>query len=441
MPGDTRDTRNFCLTGTGLKTFAELREAAVRTRARLHETDAVCNLIQTRFDFAALLLAARDAGVRTLLPSSRASGAIAYATEGSTAPLVIERLSDLPPPAPLPTKEKIQHGTVTVFTSGSTGTPFLHEKTWAHLTGGAGAAISLLSGAGLTPESCLIVGTTPHQHMYGLEAALFAGLAGGYCVLDRPVFYPADLEAACADAAAHGFTSIALITSPPHLTYFADAIEACPSVHGIISATAPLSVDLAQRIEERTGAHVFEIYGSTETGSFATRQPTKSPYWQPLSDAQLIESPEGWRAITPLAPAPVVLSDHVRVLRDGRFELEGRHEDMVRVAGKRQSLGTLNALLSTFRGCADAAYVAARQEGSDLLYVFVVAGQGASQGLLARVRAHMLRHVDPVFVPRRIFFVDQLPRNETGKIPKEAAQMLIANHTGDPSAPSRLRAP
>ena len=60
-----------------------------------------------------------------------------------------------------------------------------------------------------------------------------------------------------------------LITTPVHLrTVLADDLE-LPPLDLIVSATAPLSQELAREAERRFGAPLLEIYGSTETGQIA----------------------------------------------------------------------------------------------------------------------------------------------------------------------------
>lgn len=434
----------FCLTAEGIKTREDLFHAAGCVAPGLDNHDGVCNLIRDRFGFAAVLLAAMWRGVVTRLPSSRAEAAIESALEGLSAPRVIETLTGNTAEAAEGVLCEHPNGGVEIFTSGSTGTPVRHAKSWDMLMEGARPAVSLLSDAGLVPGTCLIAGTTPHQHMYGLEASLFTGLAHGYCLYDRTVFYPADLEAVCADAREHGFDAVALISSPPHLAYLAETIERLPLVRCVISATAPLHLDLARRIEAGATAQVYEIYGSTETGSFATRRPTVDMLWTPFPGGQLVEGPDGWHAVTTLSGQPIPIADTVRVRPDGRFELLGRVTDMVRVAGKRQSLGALNAVLATAEGISDGVVLCERGPVEDRLHVLVVtdlAAETAQDQLRAGVRAHLLDHLDPVFVPRRVHLIDRLPRNETGKIPKEGEARLFAWLEGQVAPIRRRSAP
>ena len=58
------------------------------------------------------------------------------------------------------------------------------------------------------------------------------------------------------------------------------------------------------------------------------------------------------------------------------------------------------------------------------LAAFVVA-PGLSR---AEVIAGLREHVDPVFLPRPLVFVDRLPRDGNGKIQAAVLQQLIATH-------------
>jgi acyl-coenzyme A synthetase/AMP-(fatty) acid ligase len=42
------------------------------------------------------------------------------------------------------------------------------------------------------------------------------------------------------------------------------------------------------------------------------------------------------------------------------------------------------------------------------------------------------RRIDPVFLPRPLVFVERLPRNGTGKLPREALRELAARHLRTP---------
>ena len=115
-----------------------------------------------------------------------------------------------------------------------------------------------------------ILGTVPPQHMYGFESTVMLPLASGAAMVSERLYYPADIDAA---VSAHSAPRV-LFTTPFHLRTW---LESGPParLETIVSATAPLSVPLARDAEAATGAELFEIYGCTETGQIASRQPTR----------------------------------------------------------------------------------------------------------------------------------------------------------------------
>ena len=434
---DTRAAR-FCITSTECKLRRDFLADVASARLALMPHDAVCNMSGRRYDFMVLLSAAMLNGQTTVLPSSRAPRAVEAAVADWSSVLFAESLADLPLPDPatvpaagidaLAGQLPLAPGKVHVFTSGSTGASVRHVKTWDILAGGAKLTAEVIERAGLNPNRTAIVGTTPHQHMFGLEAAVFTGLAHGYCLYDAPVFYPADLESLVARTEALGIRDLVLVTSPPHLKFLEEVLRQTPQVRCIISATAPLHRDIAVRLEADGDRQVFEIYGSTETGSLAWRRTAASEMWTPLEGFRLTQGGDGWFADAPHLAAGAVLGDDIELCDDGRFRLLGRRGDMVRIAGKRQSLGALNAALSAMPRIRDGVVIRETVDGEDRLRVLVVldpSGAMDSRALRQAVRAHMREHFDPVFVPRRIHIVDRLPRGGTGKISASDLAALV----------------
>ena len=98
-----------------------------------------------------------------------------------------------------------------VFTSGSTGEPVAHPKSWGSLCKGAAAeALSL----GIAQNSGMaVLGTVPAQHMYGLESCMLLAMQNGLALVAERPFYPADI---CAQLAALP-QKRCLVTTPVHL--------------------------------------------------------------------------------------------------------------------------------------------------------------------------------------------------------------------------------
>ena len=103
----------------------------------------------------------------------------------------------------------------------------------------------------------------------------------------------------------------------------------------------------------------------------------------------------------------------------------GYRNQMIEIAGKRASLGDLSRRLLAIAGVRDGVVFQldpCPRTGVARIAALAVVAPGVSE---ADVQSALREHVDAVFLPRPLRFVDALPRNETGKLPRAAlAEML-----------------
>lgn len=307
------------------------------------------------------------------------------------------------------------------FTSGTTGRPCAHGKTWATFHAGTALNIAALRALpGLAGGGTVqVVATVPSQHMYGLEFSVLLPLLGDFAVSCRQPLLPADVAAALAEVPAPRL----LVSTPFHLRALLDSGVRLPALAGVTSATAPLEPELAQRIEQAFGAPLLEFLGSTETCVIARRRPAQDAAWRAYRGISLRPQPDGTLVEAPHLPGPVLLQDLVELEPDGRFLLRGRQQDLVEVAGKRASLADINRRLLALDGVHDAAAVQLDDEGCGIARIAaaVVAPGRSASALLQELRAIL----DPVFLPRPLRRVAALPRNEAGKLPRETLLELL----------------
>ncbi len=415
-----------------------------RVGAALGQRGHVLNVCSDRYHFTVGLAASLVRGLVSLLPPTRTPEVIVqlkrFAPDAfcltDEAECDIElprvRLPALPaaPPAGAAAVPRIDAGrrAAWVFTSGSTGAPVPHEKTFGRMLECMRVEATRL---GLDDDrSYAVVATVPPQHMYGLEASVLLPLASGNALVAGHPFYPADI---CAALAAVPRPRI-LISTPIHLrALMASGLE-LPDTDLIVSATAPLATQLAGEVEQRCRTRLLEIYGSTETGSIAVRQPTATAEWW-LWPRVTLESrgEETWAHGGHIAQ-PTRLYDVIEVTGTDRFLLHGRVADLVNIAGKRSSLGYLNHQLNSIPGVLDGAFfhgsAAADAEVTRLGACVVAPGLDA-----AAIAAELRRRIDPVFLPRPLLLVASLPRTSTGKLPQEALRSLAAAQPKPPGAP------
>jgi acyl-coenzyme A synthetase/AMP-(fatty) acid ligase len=322
-----------------------------------------------------------------------------------------------------------------VFTSGSTGTPLPYRKTWGRLASCVRAEADELGISG-GPRHTL-VGTVPPQHMYGFESTVLVALQSANTFTAERPFYPADIALAMAEAP----RPRVLVSTPVHLRTLLASDLPWPALDLIVSATAPLSRELAQEAERRSGAPVLEIYGSTETGQIAIRRTGESESFRLFAGVKLRADNGQTYAHGGHIEQMTPMCDVIELSGDREFTLHGRTADLVNVAGKRSSFGYLNAQLNAIPGVVDGAFFLRDGEhggatGIARLAAAVVAPGLDTASLLERLR----ERIDPVFLPRPLLLVSRLPRNATGKLPHQALEALIdqrSPQTEEPGASKR----
>ena len=308
-----------------------------------------------------------------------------------------------------------------VYTSGSTGTPKVHTKTFGRVH------LNILASAQrfwpVTGGACSVIGTTPIRHMYGLESSVLLPIFGGGRFGSEIPFFPADVARCLEQMPAPRL----LISTPYHLRKLIESDTPLPPVAAVVSATAPLTQELALLITEKLQCPLLEIYGATETGQLATRQPVQDQTWETLAGVELKTDGEEVWAHGAVYESPQLLNDIVKLISPSHFVLIDRKANIINVAGKRNTLSCLNTAITQLPGVVDALFFMPPSSGRgdvERPAAFVVAPGIAAADLLAALRAK----IDPVFLPRPLIFVDALPRDGNGKLLATTLQDLIKRH-------------
>ncbi len=406
--------------------------------AQLPDDAQVLNLCDDRYRFLVGFAAALTRGKTTLLPPSRAPGVIIELLErhpgacllgncglvenvrtGTVAPRHL-RLGDVLPEAcgampAIPSEFLAAIG----FTSGSSGLPKAQPKYWGGFC--ASNALNAAAIAAIAGPHSHIVATVPSQHMYGMETSVMLPLRGDVCVHGSRPFFPADIAAALNELPAPRV----LVTTPVHLRALVGSGLPLPSLAAVVSATAPLPIELAQAAEQAFGAPVLEFFGSTETCVVGHRLTATEADWTHYPGVRFGPRPDGAQVEAAWLPGPVLLQDVIETLPGNRFRLAGRASDHLEIAGKRASLAELTRRLLAVQGVADAVVFQPDNDGVPVQRVaaLVVAPELAEAQILEVLRDT----VDPVFLPRPLRVVPALPRNATGKLPRQALLDVLRN--------------
>ncbi len=312
---------------------------------------------------------------------------------------------------------------VIAFTSGSTGRPNPHPKTWGSLV-----TVARKTGAALGLKDCDamgIVATVPPQHMYGLETSIMLPTQYGFGIHAGRPFFPEDIRSALGMISCRRI----LVTTPLHIRACVSERTRLPPIEFILSATAPLPVSLAREAEDLFETQVREVYGFTEAGTLATRRTVGGKQWRVLEGLGLQQAAGGCYLHAPYLLEPVLFPDVITPDGTCEFSLDGRTSDLVNIGGLRASLGDLNHKLNEIDGVSDGVFFTPEDDESQIgrLKAFVVAPGRTVREILAELQTR----IDPVFMPRYLYKVDALPRNETGKLPREALLKLAAAQSRD----------
>jgi acyl-coenzyme A synthetase/AMP-(fatty) acid ligase len=424
--------------GAGKLTAGKLRGAAAAIAQSLAPPkpgrDQVIVLCRDRAAFAAALFGAWEAGYSVALPPSpqpEVVRALRHRPEIATvlhdgegprgvdvAPLLAGARALDTPLTPLAPDRLL----VTVYTSGTTGEQRACPKSASQLLGEA----ALLARTFPDSAGARVVAVVPPHHIYGLLfGVLLPTVTGGSFRRQGP--RDAD-EVARALA---GEPLAVLVSVPAHLRGLRVLGQgSLPAVRRVFSSGAPLPQETAEDLAARAGWSVTEVLGSSETGGIAwrVRDAGAAASWQPFDGMRVDADDEGRMLLdSPLlaadTPRPYRGGDRVRLVADGRFEHLGRVDGILKIGSTRVSVAELEARLCAIEGVEDAAVLPVEvggARGHETWAALVAPGLDSK-----RVREALSVWLAPVVMPRRYRFVDRLPREPNGKLPREALLRLF----------------
>jgi acyl-coenzyme A synthetase/AMP-(fatty) acid ligase len=391
--------------------------AAVASAAALPLASHAINLATGRLAFMTGLAAAALRGQTTLLPPNQTTEGLdalrrAYPEHHVINDEILRGLS-FDQEAAVP-EISAELEIATLFTSGSTGSPQPQTKTWRALAlnGSLDAQRFLQRPApnAQGPGNALsIVATVPSQHMFGLQTTVLLPWAGNCAIVDARPFFPADIRLALESVP----EPRALVSTPMHLRTCLSGERSLPALEFVLSATAPMPLDLAYAIETQWSTQVLEIYGSTEAGTIGTRRTIRGDAWQ-LPPGATLEI--GERALYRAAhlSQPLVLNDRLEHVEPHGFRLLGRAAEQIKIAGKRATLAELTQALLAVPGVLDGVLF---QPAEDSRTAALVVAPHIER---AYILDELAKRIDAAFLPRPLVLVSALPRNEMGKLPREA---------------------
>jgi acyl-coenzyme A synthetase/AMP-(fatty) acid ligase len=316
--------------------------------------------------------------------------------------------------------------TAIAFTSGSTGEPKANLKTWRTFV-----ESSQINARSMLPNNQQLhnlLATVPAQHMWGLETSVLLPLFAPLCISNQRPLFPQDIFQALIALE----TPRIFISTPVHLRALVLSGLPMPKVERILCATAPLSAQLAQDVEQLFQGTLVEIFGCSEVGSMACRFTARQEHWR-LFDGLNCEASFGKTSSEKASSEKIssdalsysisanhlanehILTDAIEWISAREFRWLGRSDDMIEIGGKRGSIHEMTKILLAAPGVSDGIVFLPTENSASSINrpaAMIVASLVKKEMLIA----HFAKHIDPVFIPRPMVWVDSLPREQNGKL-------------------------
>lgn len=348
-------------------------------------------------------------------------------------------------PAPKATK----HSSVIILTSGTTGTPKgANRSTPPSLApiGGVLSHVPFKSGEVTSLPA-------PMFHALGFLHATIAMMLGTTLVLRRR-FKPATV---LADIEKHQVTAIVVV--PVMLSRILDELEKTQpkpnlsSLRIVFVSGSQLGAELATRALKDLGPVIYNLYGSTEIAFASIARPkdlSKNPatvgppvkgITVKILDDNGIELPQGEIGrifVRNTFPFEGYTGGGGKQIIDGMLSsgdvgyfdeggllyVSGRDDEMIVCGGENVFPAEVEDLISGHPEVVEATALGVEdKEWGHRLRAFVVKTEGASvdeEAIKTYVKENLARYK----VPREVIFLDELPRNPTGKILKRELREL-----------------
>jgi long-chain acyl-CoA synthetase len=336
---------------------------------------------------------------------------------------------------------------VILYTSGTTGTPKGAELTHANLKRNAGI-VGDLFGLG---DDAVTFGALPLFHSFGQTCNMNATICAGGCMTLIPRFDPAKALEIIARDRVNVFQGVptmyaAMLNLPDADAYDTSSLDIC------VSGGAPMPVEVMRAFEERFGCKVLEGYGLSETSPVASfnhpdRERKPGSIGTPIEGVEMkLADEEGgigeiairghnvmkgyWRK--PDATAEVMrdgwfhTGDMAQVDDDGYFFIVDRKKDMIIRGGYNVYPREIEEVLYEHPAVREAAVVGvAHNELGEEVGAAVALKEG-EEASAEELQAFVKDQVAAYKYPRRIWFVDELPKGPTGKILKREIEVPAA---------------
>ncbi len=426
----------------GQISFAEIKKQVAKYATYLSETTDNDFILYVENDivlFSIVFFALIQARKRVMLPSSEKMAVDVSTSTGvkiisNNEKLTSVQLHNLDKYANADFKFiNMRDGRICFFTSGSTSSPKMIEKSFATLSDETHNSANVLGYF----KDCVVASTCEAYHLYGMLWRLLYPLA-----MKMPIHAVLIKAPETLIAIQKQNTNVLFITTPSfieavakhkQLYEFPDNIVAITTSGGLLKEQVCLS---AQQIWKTTP---IEIFGSTESGGIASRCQKQSDIWHVFDKVQINTDDRGClNAVSPYTIDGKIFqtNDIAEIVSAKQFRFFGRIDRLVKIGETQLFIPDLeNHLLE--HNYIENCYVDFFESNLRALLVLNNTGkdfykQNSHVNLSKQVNNYIKRKFDAKFSLRKIKVVNAIPINQQGKILKTQIQKIFRNKMESP---------
>jgi long-chain acyl-CoA synthetase len=334
---------------------------------------------------------------------------------------------------------------VILYTSGTTGTPKGAELTHDNLINNVEVALTLIDAS----HEDVILGALPLFHSFGQTCGLNAAIAGGACLTLIPRFDPGKaLEIIQRDKVTifEGVPTmyVAMLGHPERDAFDVRCLRSC------VSGGAAMPGEVLRGFEEAFGCIVLEGYGLSETSPAASfnhpdRERKVGSIGTPIRGVEMKVVDENDNDVPIGEVGEIVIRGHnvmkgywnrpdateeamrggwfhtgdmAKVDEDGYFFIVDRKKDMIIRGGYNVYPREIEEVLYEHPAVREAAVVGVPDPSLGEEVAAVVAVKEGADVTAEQLRDYVKGEVAAYKYPRKVWFVDELPKGPTGKILK-----------------------
>ncbi|ORV19569.1 long-chain-fatty-acid--CoA ligase [Mycobacterium celatum] len=371
-------------------------------------------------------------------PAAQAGAAAAGAECIVVSPGEFEELICAARPIAEPVAREDDDTAVILYTSGTTGTPKGAELTHANLRRNVATIVEMVDLA----ADDVILGALPLFHAFGQTAGLNAAVAAGACLTLIPRFDPAKALSIIERDRVTVFEGVPTMFAA---MLHSNARPDTSSLRLCVSGGAAMPVEVMRGFEDTFEAMVLEGYGLSETSPAASfnhpgleRKPGSIGTPVAGVEMKLVDVTDGVGEIAirghnvmkgywnrPDATAAAIdadgwfhTGDLARVDDDGYYFIVDRSKDMIIRGGYNVYPREIEEVLYEHPAVREAAVVGIPDDMLGEEVGAAIALKPGAEADAAAIRDYVKDRVAGYKYPRRVWFVDELPKGPTGKILK-----------------------